>query len=88
MQKEPVRNPRGNVTQYSYKERIVYYVLFNSLLDASCSSICAPDGVFLVVEIAGVPISPNQLQPRDLSGRMTENNRCVNRFMTTPTLLF
>ncbi|RYF78310.1 MAG: hypothetical protein EOO39_01805 [Cytophagaceae bacterium] len=50
MQKAPVRNPRGSVTQYTYKGRAVYYIPsdccdgFNSLRDADCNTICAPDG--------------------------------------------
>ncbi|WP_374758097.1 DUF6970 domain-containing protein [Fibrella forsythiae] len=52
MQAAPVRNPRGSVTQYSYKGRAVYYIPsdccdgLNVLLDADCTVICAPDGGF------------------------------------------
>lgn len=52
MQKDPVRNPAGSVSQYTYKGQTVYYVpptccdQFSILMDASCQTICAPDGGF------------------------------------------
>jgi hypothetical protein len=46
----PVKNPPSSVTEYEYKEKIVYYIppsccdFPSTLLDTECKMVCSPDG--------------------------------------------